>query len=168
MTEIYLTAEAIDTRVRELGKQVRGRGGAGTLVLTGVLKGAVLFFADLARAIVGPTEFAFVRARSYGAGTESSRAVEVDVVGPETLDARDVVLIDTILDTGHTLRTVRDRIVEAGAASVLTCVLLDKPSRREIEMEADLVGFTVPDRFLIGYGLDHAGQHRGLRDLAVL
>ncbi|MHC4849417.1 MAG: phosphoribosyltransferase [Planctomycetota bacterium] len=131
MTEIYLTAEAIDARVRELGTQVRGRGGEGTLVLIGVLKGAVLFFADLARAIAGPTEFAFVRARSYGAGT-------------------------------------RDRIVEAGAASVLTCVLLDKPSRREIEMEADLVGFTVPDRFLIGYGLDHAGQYRGLRDLAVL
>lgn len=168
MTEIYLTAEAIDRRVRELGAEVRGRGGEGTLVLTGVLKGAVLFFADLARAIAGPTEFAFVRARSYGDGTESKGIVAVEVVEPESLEGRDVVLIDTILDTGHTLRAVRDRIEQAGAASILTCVLLDKPSRRETELEADLVGFTVPDRFLIGYGLDHVGQHRGLRDLAVL
>ncbi|MHC4941010.1 MAG: phosphoribosyltransferase [Planctomycetota bacterium] len=168
MPETYLSADAIDARVRELGEEVRGRGGEGTLVLTGVLKGAAVFFADLARAVPGPTEFAFMRARSYGDRTESAGEVVVDVVEPETLQERDIVLVDTILDTGHTLRAVRERVFQAGASSVLTCVLLDKPSRREIEIEADLVGFTVPDRFLVGYGLDHAGQFRGLRDLAVL
>lgn len=168
MAEIYLNAEAIAARVRELGAEVRRRGGEGTLVLTGILKGAALFFADLARALPGPSEFAFLRARSYGDGMESSGAVSIDLAGPESFAGRDLVIVDTILDTGHTLKAVREYVRRAGARSVTSCVLLDKPSRREVEIEADLVGFTVPDLFLVGYGLDHAGRYRGLRDLAVL
>jgi len=168
MPEIYLSADAIASRVAELGSEVRGRGGEGALVLTGVLKGAAVFLADLARAVPGPTELAFVRARSYGDGTESRGSVETEIVGPEDFAGRDVVLVDTILDTGHTLRSVGALLRDAGARSVLSCVLLDKPSRREVPVEADLVGFTVPDLFLVGYGLDHAGRYRGLRDLAVL
>lgn len=168
MAETYLTAEAIDARVRELGGEVRRRGGVGPLVLTAILKGAVVFFADLARAVPGPCEFAFLRARSYGDGQESSGAVTVETAGPEDLTACHVVVVDTILDTGRTLQAVCDHVRAAGAREVLTCVLLDKPSRREVEIEADLVGFTVPDRFLVGYGLDDAGRGRGRRDLAVL
>jgi len=168
MEGIYLGAEAIAARVAELGREVRGRGGEGTLVLTGVLKGAAVFFADLARALPGPSEFAFVRARSYGDRTQSSGSVHIDVAGPENFADRDLVVVDTILDTGHTLAAVCDFVRAAGARSVTTCVLLDKPSRREVPIGADLVGFTVPDLFLVGYGLDHAGRLRGLRDLAVL
>ncbi|MEM8885270.1 MAG: phosphoribosyltransferase family protein [Planctomycetota bacterium] len=167
MPEIYLSAGAIDARVRELGAEIRTRGGDGTLVLTGVLKGAAIFFADLARALPGPSEFAFLRARSYE-GTESTGEVQVEFSGPEALGGRDVVLVDTILDTGHTMKAVREVVDTLGARSVTTCVLLDKPSRREVDVAADLVGFEVPDLFLVGYGLDHDGRYRGLRDLAVL
>jgi hypoxanthine phosphoribosyltransferase len=169
MPEIYQSVAEIAERVEELGRDLRRRSGGDTrLLLVAVLKGAALFFADLARALPGPQEFAFVRARSYGDGTESSGEVKVDWAGPEEVAGRAVVVVDTILDTGHTLSAVTDLIRQRGAASILTCVLLDKPSRRVVDIEADLVGFTVPDVFLVGYGLDYAGEYRGLPYLATL
>ena len=168
MPDVYRSAEQIAERVAGLGRELRNRAGEEPLLLVGVLKGAAVFFADLARAIPGESGFAFVRARSYGDRTESSGAVKVDWAGPEEVAGRTVVIVDTILDTGHTLRAVRELVVAAGAARVLTCVLLDKAERRIVPIEADLVGFEVPDAFLVGYGLDHAGRYRSLPYLATL
>ena len=164
MPEVYKEAAEIDARVQELAREL----GPGPHLLVGVLKGCAMFLADLARAVEGPADLAFVRARSYGDRTESSGEVLVDAAGPESFEGRDLVVVDTVLDTGHTLTAVTAYLREQGAASIRTCVLLDKPARRQVDVQADLVGWTVPDLFLVGYGLDYSGQHRGLKDLAVI
>ena len=166
MPEVYRSAEEIRERVVQLGLELRDRAGDAPLLLVGVLKGAAVFFADLARALPGESEFAFVRARSYGDRTESSGEVKVEWAGPEEVEGRTVVIVDTILDTGHTLRAVVDMVGARGAERVLTCVLLDKAERRVVPIEADLVGYAVPDTFLVGYGLDYAGRYRSLPYLA--
>ena len=116
MPTVFRSAEEIARRVAAMGAEVRAEAGEGPLLLVGVLKGAALFYADLARAIPGECAFAFVRARSYGDRTESSGEVSVDWAGPEEVAGRTVVVVDTILDTGRTLRAVRDLAQASGAA----------------------------------------------------
>lgn len=164
MTEVYRSASEIATRVSELGREL----GEEPVMLVGVLRGCVMFLADLARAKPGECEIAFVRARSYGDGTESSGTVAIDAAGPEVFAGRDVIIVDTILDTGHTLAAVIAYLESKNAGNIRSCVLLDKACRREANVFADFVGWTVPDEFLVGYGLDHAGRFRGLKELAVL
>jgi len=154
------SAETIAARVVELGAEIR-RLCPGPVTLLGILKGSVLFFADLARAVGEPAELSFVRAQSYE-GTESSGDVDVGTIEEKALRNKTVVLVDGILDTGLTLSEVRKRVDALSPARVLVCVLLDKPERREIDVGADLVGFTVPDRFLVGYGLDRDERYRAL------
>ncbi len=157
-----LSAPEIAARVEALGGEIRARLGPGALTLLGVLKGAALFTADLARALGGETDLAFVRARSYGAGRTPAAPVAVGEIDRDDVAGRRVVVVDAILDTGRTLRAVVDRLGGAGAAEVFTCVLLDKPARRSAPISADWIGFTVPDRFVVGYGLDLAGTYRAL------
>lgn len=156
------SAEQIAARVAELGGEIRRRFGDTRLTLLGILKGSAIFTADLARHVGEPAELSFVNARSYGRGTVSSGHVRLGQLEEEVLKDRTVVVADTILDTGRTLATVVDRVHEVGAYDVFTCVLLDKTARREIDLAPDLVGFAVPDKFLVGYGLDHAGRYRAL------
>jgi hypoxanthine phosphoribosyltransferase len=127
-----------------------------------------MFLADLARAKPGECELAFVRARSYGDGTQSSGDVTIEPVGPDSFDGRDVVIVDTILDSGHTVAAVIEYLKSQNPSTIRTCVLLDKACRREATVFADFVGWTVPDEFLVGYGLDYAGRYRGLDHLAIL
>jgi len=168
MPDPYLSAAEIAVGVQRLGQEVRGRGGEEPLLLIGVLKGAAVFLADLVRATPGPADLAFVRARSYGDRTESSGEVRVEWAGPEEVAGRTVVVVDTILDTGHTLAAVCEEVRKRGVSAVYSCVLLDKKERRVVEVEADMVGFTVPDLFLVGYGLDLAGRYRELPYLATV
>jgi len=168
MLEPFLSAEEIAGRVRALGAEVRGSGGEGPLLLVGILKGAAVFVADLLRAVPPPVDVAFLRARSYGDRTESSGRVEIDWPGPAEVQGRDVVLVDTVLDTGHTLAAACADLRKRGVQSILTCVLLDKAARRVVPVHADLVGFAIPDVFVVGYGLDHAGRYRGLPYLATV
>ena len=162
------SAEKIAARVHELGGEIRRRFGGERLTLLGVLKGSALFTADLVREVGEPAELSFVNARSYGKGTVSSGEVRLGQLEEEVLKDRTVVVVDTILDTGRTLARVTDRVHEIGAFDVFTCVLLDKPARREIDLAPDLVGFTVPDRFLVGYGLDFGGRYRTLAYIGYL
>ena len=160
--------ETIATRVRELGGAIRERYPDGSLTLLCVLKGSALFAADLARAVPGDVELSFVQAWSYGDETTSSGKVEVGGLEKEVVRGRRVIVVDTILDTGRTLTEVVNAVRGAGAAEIATCVLLDKPARRAVDIRPDFRGFESPDRFLVGYGLDYAGRYRTLAYIGAL
>ncbi|MHC4974440.1 MAG: hypoxanthine phosphoribosyltransferase [Planctomycetota bacterium] len=168
MTEVLYSADRIAARVRELAGEIRDRYPDDPLTLLGILTGSVIFTADLARVVGEPVELSFVHARSYGSGTTSSGEVTLGDLELEVLRDHTVIVTDTILDTGRTLHKVVEAVQAAGPREVATCVLLDKPARRVIEVEAGWVGFEVPDRFLVGYGLDHAGRYRTLEYVGVL
>ena len=159
-----ITSEQIANRVRELGQEIRSKYPSENLLLICVLKGSVLFFADLARAIDGPTTMEFIRARSYE-GTSSTGAVTLD--GVPNLQDRHVVVVEDIVDTGLTLLKLRESIAAQSPASVSVVTLLDKPSRREHECQADFVGFTIEDHFVVGYGLDLDQVYRNLPYIAI-
>lgn len=133
-----------------------------------VLKGSCIFAADLIRRIPIPLQLAFVAASSYGAGTTSGR-LDIDFVptGSE-IEGRRLLLVDDILDTGQTMQRLRDELLRRGAADVRTCVFLDKPARRAVELEADFRALQAPDLFVVGYGLDFAGMYRNLPMVGVL
>jgi len=156
--------EVIARRVEELAGEI-----AAVLprefVIVALLKGSFIFVADLIRALdrASATPMVeFLRLSSYGHGRRSSGVVRVIGDAPKDVMGHAVLVIDDIVDTGRSLLFARDLLAEAGAASVRTCALLDKPSRREVEIEADFVGFTVEDVFVVGYGIDDAEKYRHL------
>lgn len=154
----------IARRVKELAREI-ARAMPPEPVLVGLLKGSFVFMADLIRALDREgraPRVEFMRLSSYGHGRESSRDVRLLGEPPADLEGREVLLIDDILDTGHTFATAKAVLARSGAKRVLTCVLVDKPSRREIDIAADLVGFTVADLFVVGYGIDYAERYRHL------
>lgn len=161
-----IRAARIAGRVRQMGAAISRRiAGTDTTALV-LLDGAMPFATDLLRDIHHPDLLVrSLRASSY-LGTASSGSVQLD--GMPSIDTPDVLLIDDILDTGRTLQAVTNQLHEQGVATVRTCVLLDKPSRRLVPVRADWVGFTIPDRFVIGYGLDHDGRYRHLPDVCTL
>ncbi|MFM8679462.1 MAG: phosphoribosyltransferase [Alphaproteobacteria bacterium] len=140
-------------------------------VMVVILNGAFMFAADLSRALARagrhPT-MEFINLKSYGDATESAGQVRVLGTLPERLDGRAVLLVDDILDTGRTMHFARSLLAGLGAAPVQLCTFLDKPSRRVLDIRAEHVGFEVEDRFVVGYGLDHAKKWRGLPDLAAI
>lgn len=162
--ETLIGADRIAERVRGLADElvaILPR----EIVAVALLKGSFMFAADLVRALHGCSvtcRVDFVTVSSYGDATESSGDVKVRGELPADIAGKAVLLIDDILDTGRTLRWARDALIEAGAGPVATCVLLDKPSRRIVAIEADLVGFTIGDRFVVGYGIDYAQRYRDL------
>ncbi|MBF0143696.1 MAG: hypoxanthine phosphoribosyltransferase [Magnetococcales bacterium] len=143
------------------------------LLVVGIFKGAILFTADLIRALSrlpGPkgVEVDFLVVSSYGQGGVSSGQVELLCDCRTPVAGRQVLLIDDIIDTGHTLDMVAKHLRDQGAAEVITCLLLDKPERRQVSFTPDAVGFRIPDLFVVGYGLDFASRHRELPDLMSL
>ncbi len=160
--ECIFEAEAIAARVRQLGREIRGRARERSLVLLGVLQGACVFATDLARALGPPLELALVQARSYGTGTVSSGRIEVGEMETGLLRGATVLVADTVLDSGRTLAELCTRLQTLGAAEVWTCVLLEKEEPRAAAVHPDFVGFRAPGRFLVGYGLDRAGRYRAL------
>jgi hypoxanthine phosphoribosyltransferase len=137
-------------------------------VLVGVLKGAVVFLADLMRAIEAPCECDFIAVSSYGASTRSSGIVELTKDLSMPIDGREVLVVEDIVDTGRTLTYLLRNLETRQPASVRVCALLDKAARREVPVSLDYVGFTIPDEFVVGYGLDYAGLFRNLPYVAVL
>lgn len=160
-----LSAEEIAARVRELGVEITRDYAKRSLVLVCVLKGSFVFAADLVRELsrYGRTpRIEFMRVSSYGHDTKSSGIVSLMGDAPEAVRGEPVLLVDDIHDTGRTLAFTRSFLIERGARRVWTCTLLDKPSRREVESEVDFVGFTIPDVFIVGYGIDWAERYRHL------
>lgn len=163
-----LEEQAIRTRVRELGKQISVDYEGKELLLVGILKGAFIFMADLIRQIEVPVTVDFVVVSSYGASTESSGVVRIEKDLEKGIEGKHVLIVEDIIDTGLTLNYLKHNLETRGPASVRICALLDKPSRRKVSVEADYLGFSIADEFVVGYGLDFAERHRHLPYVAVL
>ena len=158
-----ISAKAIAARVEGLAREI-GQFYAGTdkLVVVGLLRGSFVFIADLVRELDLPVEVDFIEVSSYGNSTESSREVRImkDLRGE--IEGRDVLVVEDIVDTGHTLARVLEFLRTRRPARLEACALLDKPSRREVEVKARWVGFEIPDEFVVGYGIDYAQRNRNL------
>jgi hypoxanthine phosphoribosyltransferase len=168
LEEIIVSEAMIKRRVKKLGAEVTAAYGEEEITVVAIINGALLFGADLLRAIRCPIRLDCIRVSSYRNETRSIGKPEI--VHSLTIDIanRHVLLLDDILDTGKTLSVVVNLIKKLNPASVKTCVLLDKKGRREVEFEADFVGFQIPDRFVVGYGLDFAERYRNLPCIGVL
>ena len=165
---VLIPAEDLGARVGELGRRIREDYAGRTPMLVGVLKGAVVFLADLMRAIEAPCEFDFIALSSYGASTRSSGIVELTKDLSASIEGRDVLIVEDIVDTGRTLAYLLRNLETRQPRSLRVCALLDKVTRREVPVPLDYVGFAIPDEFVVGYGLDYAGLYRNLPHVAVL
>ncbi len=164
---MLLSAEAIGTRVREMAADIARAYEGREIVAVGVLTGAFVFLADLVRHLPNQVRFTFLKASSYGEGTRPGE-LSVTLVGETALAGKDVLVVEDILDTGRTLVRILDILRQSHPRTLRTAVLLDKKARREVDISADFTGFSVPDEFLVGYGLDHAQTYRNLPFVAVL
>ena len=165
---VLISKEQIDRRVQELGRELKKNYGKQEITFVSIMNGALFFTTDLIRQIDNPIRIDCIRTTSYGNATESQGTPKV--VHGLTLDiaGRHVLIVDDILDTGKTLSLITSMIRGLKPASVRVCVLLDKKGRRKVPFEADLVGFEIPDKFVVGYGLDFAERYRNLPYIGVL
>ena len=168
LAAVLYTEEQIKRRVHELARDIKRLYGSREFTIVALINGAVMFTADLMREIDNPVRLDCIRVSSYGAKTKSVGAPQI--LADLTLDIanRDVLIVDDILDTGKTLARVFEIAKKLGPASLRSCVLLDKKARREVEFEADFVGFKIPNKFVVGYGLDFAERYRNLPCIGVL
>jgi hypoxanthine phosphoribosyltransferase len=166
--EILHDRQAIQRRVAELGAQIQRDHEGKDLVLIGVLKGAFVFVADLARAIDLPLSIDFVGLSSYGEATESSGVVKITSDLTRPIEGKHVVVVEDIIDTGLTMRYLLDNLATRHPASVRICTLLHKPSRVRTLIPIEYLGFTIPDLFVVGYGLDEGERYRNLPFIGIL
>ncbi len=166
--ELY-SAEAIQTRIVEMGKDIVRDYGDKELVLVGVLKGSFMFLADLARALSSDqVRVEFLGVQSYGDETKSSGVVKITSDLTRPVDGKHVLLVEDIVDTGLTMHYIIDLLQTRHPASVKLCALLHKPSRTKVETKIDYLGFTIPDLFVIGYGLDYQQRYRNLPYIGIM
>ena len=158
-----ISAKSIAARIEDLAREIQDEfKGTNKLVVVGLLRGSFVFIADLVRELDLPVEVDFLEASSYGDGMESSREVRIfkDLRGQ--IEGRDVLVVEDIIDTGHTLAHVTDYLLTKKPTRLKSIALLDKPTRREVDYKADWLGFEIPDEFVVGYGIDYAQRNRNL------
>lgn len=168
LEEILLTEQAIRSKVDELAAQISNDYAGKDLVLISILKGAITFTVDLMRRIPFPVTLDFVHASSYGMGTESMREIRIKKDIETIIAARHVLLVDCVIDTGETMDFLLKRYAAKNPASLKAVVLLDKQSRRTVDVPLAYVGYVIPDRFVVGYGVDCAEQYRNLPYVAAM
>ncbi len=166
--EVLQTQEALRARVAQLGAEITRDYAGKAPVIISVLRGSYIFMADLTRSIDLPCTVDFMSVSSYGAGTSSSGQVKIIKDLSESIEGRDLIIVEDILDSGNTLYYLRDVLLARKPASVKICTLLDKPERREKPIHADYVGFEIPNAFVVGYGLDYAESYRNLPYIGIL
>jgi hypoxanthine phosphoribosyltransferase len=166
--EVLVAAVDLQRRVAELGKQISRDYAGRSLLLVGVLKGAVFFLSDLMRFIDIPVEVDFMAVASYGSATDSSGVVRILKDLDIAIEDRDVLIVEDIVDSGLTLQYLLRNLGSRNPRTLEVCALLTKPARRKVDLPTRYVGFEIPDRFVIGYGLDYAERHRNLPFVAVL
>ncbi|MCL2356326.1 MAG: hypoxanthine phosphoribosyltransferase [Defluviitaleaceae bacterium] len=159
---VLISAEKIAARVQELAAEISCDYAGKKITLIGTLKGAVIFFADLARSIDVPLEMEFIKVSSYGKSSESSGEVRLESPEKLNIEGRDIILVEDIVDMGYTARWLREFLESQNPASLALCTLLDKPDRRKVPVKVEYTGFSIPDLFVVGYGLDYAQKYRNL------
>lgn len=166
--EVLFTKEELDKRVSELGAAISRDYAGREPAIASVLRGSYIFMADLTRKITIPCTVDFMAVSSYGKGTKSSGQAEIKKDLSDSIEGRDLIIVEDILDSGNTLYYLRDVLWARKPKSISICTLLDKPARREKDIQADYAGFTIPDAFVVGYGLDYAEKYRNLPYIGVL
>jgi hypoxanthine phosphoribosyltransferase len=164
----FISERRLQARVRALGRSIRADYRGRDLVLVGILKGSFIFMADLVRSIDLPLTCDFMRVSSYGSGTASSGRIRMEFDLSHPIRGKDVLLVEDIVDTGWTLDHVLRELRKKKPSSLRLAALLHKPERTRVDVPIDYLGFKIPDRFVVGYGLDFDGRYRNLRHLAVL
>jgi hypoxanthine phosphoribosyltransferase len=165
---VLIDQEELAARIADLAREIRQDFPTGQLHFVCVLKGAFLFLGDLIRAMEGHVTIDFMACSSYGGGTTSTGEVRLSKDLDSGLEGRDVIIVEDIVDTGLTLHYLQEILLARGPRTLRTACLLSKPSRRKIDVKVDYVGFTIEDRFVVGYGLDYAEQYRNLPYIGVL
>ncbi|MGI6129798.1 MAG: hypoxanthine phosphoribosyltransferase [bacterium] len=168
ISEILIDEATLKKRVQELGAQITEDYAGQSVLLIGVLKGAVIFLSELAQQIKLTATFDFMAVSSYGSSTESSGVVRILKDLDESLEGKHVLIVEDIIDTGLTLDYLYRHLMSRHPASLNICTLLDKPSRRLVEVPVKYIGFQIPDSFVVGYGLDYDEKYRNLPYIAVL
>jgi hypoxanthine phosphoribosyltransferase len=165
---VLIDQDELSARIAALAQEIRHDLPAGQIHLICVLKGAFLFLGDLIRAMPGHVTLDFMACSSYGGGTSSSGEVRLSKDLDVGIEGRDVIIVEDIVDTGLTLHYLQEILLARGPRSLRTACLLSKPSRRKIDVKVDYIGFTIEDRFVVGYGLDYSEQYRNLPYIGVL
>ena len=165
---IMFSKEQIQARIAELAAQLDSDYAGKTPLMVGILKGSVMFYADLLRAMNIPVEMDFMAISSYGAGAKSSGEVKLIKDLDRKIEGRDVIIVEDIIDSGNSLYALKELFGKRGAASVKICAFLDKKARRTAKVEADYVGYAIEDAFVVGYGLDYAEKYRELPYIGIL
>ncbi|MBT9432363.1 hypoxanthine phosphoribosyltransferase [Candidatus Sodalis endolongispinus] len=162
--EVMISGQEIAKRIAELGQSISKHyhASGSEMVLVGLLRGSFMFMADLCRAVTVSHEVDFMTASSYGSGMSSSRDVKIMKDLDEDIRGKDVLIVEDIIDSGNTLSRVREILALRQPKSIAICTLLDKPDRREVKVTVEWVGFTIPDEFVVGYGIDYAQRYRHL------
>jgi hypoxanthine phosphoribosyltransferase len=166
--EVLVSADDLQRRVAELGEQISRDYAGRSLLLVGVLKGAVFFLSDLMRFIDIPVEVDFMAVASYGSATDSSGVVRILKDLDAAIEGRDVLIVEDIVDSGLTLQYLMRNLGSRNPQSLEVCALLTKPERRKVDLPTRYVGFEIPNRYVVGYGLDHEQRHRNLPYVAAL
>ncbi|HOB09063.1 MAG: hypoxanthine phosphoribosyltransferase [Limnochordia bacterium] len=166
--EVLLTEAQIAERVRQLGQEISRDYEGKDLVVVGILKGAICFFSDLIRQVEIPVNIDFMAVSSYGSSSQTSGVVKILKDLDMPIEGRHILLVEDIVDTGLTLNYLKTNLLSRNPASLKVAALLDKPERRQIDIHADYLGFSIPDHFVVGYGIDYAEQYRSLPYVAIL
>ena len=159
---VMLSEEEINSRIAELGEQISKDYEGKEIFLICILKGASFFACELAKRITVPVNIDFMKVSSYGGGTVSSGQVSIKMDVSESIAGKDVLIVEDIIDSGNTLNLLPKILMERGPKSIRLCALLDKPDRREVDVKMNYVGFRIPDKFVVGYGLDYDQRYRNL------
>lgn len=166
--KVMISEQDVDARIEELGKMISEDYAGKKVHLICILKGSVFFMCELAKRITVPVTMDFMSVSSYGDGTKSSGIVKIAKDLDETLEGKDVIIVEDIIDSGRTLYYLMEVLQQRKPSSMKLCTLLDKPDRRVKDVKVDYVGFAIPDEFVVGYGLDYAQEYRNLPYIGVV
>ena len=166
--KVLESEEEVDARIEELGKKISEDYAGKQVHLICILKGGVFFMCELAKRITVPVSMDFMSVSSYGDGMKSSGIVKIAKDLDETLEGKDVIIVEDIIDSGKTLYYLMDVLQQRKPNSMKLCTLLDKPERRVVDVKVDYIGFNIPDEFVVGYGLDYAQKYRNLPYIGVV